>query len=73
MKHRAIVSLASAAAIAFAMGMTAPAKPANAHIFLGMEFGHHHYHCHKKWVRVKVWSKKYHKRIWVWQLRRVCW
>ena len=71
MKHRVIVSLASAAVVALAMGVTTPATPAQAGIHICI--GPCYHHCHWRWVHVKVWSKKYHKRIWVWEKRRVCW
>lgn len=72
MKNRVIVSLASAAVVALAMGLTAPITPAQAGIHICI--GPCHYHrCHWKLVHVKVWSRHFHKWIWVWEKRRVCW
>jgi hypothetical protein len=71
MKHRTLFSLAAAAIVALSMGTAAP-KPAEAgiHIYLGAG-GHHN--CRWRRVHVKVWSRYYHRWIWVWQKRRVCW
>ncbi len=50
-------------------------QPAQAHVFIrfGLGGGYYHHHCGFRNVRVKVWSPRFHRFVWRWQTRRVCW
>ena len=78
-KRSAIATLAAAAVVALAMGMSAPAAEAKTIINIGIGgpgfFGWHHWngrYCGWRNHRNKVWSRRYHRWVWVRERRRHC-
>jgi hypothetical protein len=73
MIKKTLVSLTAAVVLAIGLGAAQPAA-ARVFISIGVPYLHHNYlHCGWKSVKVKVWSNKKHKYVWVWSQRRVCW